>query len=77
MAIFNTVADADFCLPRRQRADMQAKAFLFGEIILLIAMGALKTDMDSRFTVVEITQAVSQVAHAGRSHKVLTAYRVE
>jgi hypothetical protein len=56
---------------------MQAKAFLFGEIILLIAMGALKTDMDSRFTVVEITQAVSRVAHTGRSHKVLTAYRVE
>ncbi|MFQ3257398.1 MAG: hypothetical protein ACI9W7_001876 [Porticoccaceae bacterium] len=77
MGIFNTVADADFCLPRRRRADMQAKAFLFGEIILLIAMGALKTDMDSRFTVVEITQAVSQVAHTGRSHKVLTAYRVE
>ena len=56
---------------------MQAKAFLFGEIILLIAMGALKTDMDSRFTVVEITQAVSRVAHTGRSHKVLTACRVE
>ena len=56
---------------------MQAKAFLFGEIILLIAMGALKTDMDSRFTVVEITQAVSQVAHTGRSHKALTAYRLE
>ena len=77
MAIFDTVTDADFCLPRRQRADMRAKASLFGEIILLIAMGALKTDMDSRFTVVEITQAVSQVAHTGRSHKVLTAYRVE
>ena len=56
---------------------MRAKASLFGEIILLIAMGALKTEIDSRFTVVEIKQAVSRVDHIGRSHKALTAYRVE
>ena len=77
MAISNTVADADFCLPRHDRADMQAKASLFGEIILLIAAGGLKAEIDSRFTVVEIKQAVSRVDHIGRSHKALTAYRVE
>ena len=77
MAIFDTVTDADFYLPRYDRADMQAKASLFGEIILLIAAGGLKAEIDSRFTVVEIKQAVSRVDHIGRSHKALTAYRVE
>ena len=77
MAISNTVADADFCLPRHDRADMQAKASLFGEIILLMAVGGLKAEIDSWFTVVEIKQAVSRVDHIGRSHKALTAYRVE
>ena len=56
---------------------MQAKASLFGKIILLMAVGGLKAEIDSWFTVVEIKQAVSRVDHIGRSHRVLTAYRVE
>ena len=45
---------------------MQTKDSLFGKIIRALAMGALKTGMDSRCTVVGIEQAVPRATQIGR-----------
>lgn len=54
-----------------QTADMTAKQAAFGQIIPLIANGSLKADVDSRFTVDEIKQAVTRAGERGRNGKVL------
>ena len=50
---------------------MQTKQAAFGQIIPLIAKGILKANVDSRFSVDEIKQAVSRAAQPGRNGKVL------
>ena len=54
-----------------QTATMQEKQAAFGEVIPLIADGTLKADIDSRFTIDEIKQAVSRSSEGGRNGKVL------
>jgi trans-2-enoyl-CoA reductase len=54
-----------------QTADMAEKQAAFGQIIPLIANGSLKADVDSRFTVDEIKQAVTRAGQRGRNGKVL------
>jgi len=54
-----------------QTATMQEKQAAFGEVIPLIANGTLKADIDSRFTIDEIKQAVSRSKEGGRNGKVL------
>ena len=72
MTIFKDLRTRGFWLAKwYETADMQAKQAAFGEIIPLIAMGVLKADVDSRFTVDEIKQAVSRAAQGGRNGKVL------
>ena len=72
MTIFKDLRTRGFWLAKwYETADMQAKQAAFGEIIPLISMGVLKADVDSRFTVDEIKQAVSRAAQGGRNGKVL------
>lgn len=52
-------------------ADMAEKQAAFGQIIPLIANGSLKADIDSRFTIDEIKQAVTRAGQRGRNGKVL------
>ena len=54
-----------------QTATMQEKQTAFGEVIPLIANGTLKADIDSRFTIDEIKQAVTRSKEGGRNGKVL------
>ena len=54
-----------------QTATMQEKQAAFGEVIPLIANGTLEADIDSRFTIDEIKQAVSRSKEGGRNGKVL------
>jgi NADPH:quinone reductase-like Zn-dependent oxidoreductase len=54
-----------------QTANTQDKQTAFGEIIPLIASGALKANIDSRFPVADIKQAVTRAAQHGRNGKVL------
>ena len=54
-----------------QTATMQEKQAAFGEVIPLIANGTLKADIDSRFTIDEIKEAVSRSKEGGRNGKVL------
>jgi NADPH:quinone reductase-like Zn-dependent oxidoreductase len=54
-----------------QTAEMSEKQAAFGQIIPLIANGSLKADIDSRFTVSEIKQAVIRAGERGRNGKVL------
>ncbi|MDC6472184.1 zinc-dependent alcohol dehydrogenase family protein [Luminiphilus sp.] len=54
-----------------QTATMQEKQAAFGEVIPLIANGTLKADIDSRFTIDEIKQAVTRSKEGGRNGKVL------
>mgnify|MGYP000271011733 FL=1 len=70
--IFNDISLRGFWLYKwYQTADMKTKQAAFGQIIPLIAQGVLKADVDSRFTVDQITQAVSRAAAGGRNGKVL------
>ena len=50
---------------------MTEKQEAFGQIIPLVISGALKANVDSRFTVSEIKQAVERAAQSGRNGKVL------
>lgn len=43
----------------------------FGKVIPLIASGALKANVDSRFSVADIKKAVTRAAERGRNGKVL------
>ncbi|MBT7167561.1 MAG: zinc-dependent alcohol dehydrogenase family protein [Porticoccaceae bacterium] len=70
--IFNDISLRGFWLYKwYQTADMQTKQAAFGQIIPLIAKGVLKANVDSRFSVNEIKQAVSRAAQPGRNGKVL------
>ena len=50
---------------------MLEKQAAFGEVIPLIADGTLKADIDSRFTIDEIKQAVLRSSEDARNGKVL------
>ena len=54
-----------------QTTAMAEKQAAFGQIIPLIANGSLKADIDSRFTVDQIKQAVTRAGQRGRNGKVL------
>ena len=54
-----------------QTASMPEKQAAFGQVIPLIANGTLKADIDSRFTIDEIKQAVTRSKQGGRNGKVL------
>jgi mitochondrial enoyl-[acyl-carrier protein] reductase / trans-2-enoyl-CoA reductase len=70
--IFNDTRLRGFWLYKwYQTATMQEKQAAFGQIIPLIASGKLKADVDSRFTVDQINQAVTRAAERGRNGKVL------
>ncbi|MFK8021588.1 MAG: zinc-dependent alcohol dehydrogenase family protein [Pseudomonadales bacterium] len=72
VAIFNDIRVRGFWLSKWfKEATMAEKQAAFGQIIPLIASGALKANVDSRFTVSEIRQAVTRAAERGRNGKVL------
>lgn len=52
-------------------APMEEKTAAFGKIIPLIASGSLKANVDSRFAVDDIKQAVTRAGQRGRNGKVL------
>ena len=54
-----------------QTASMQEKQAAFGQVIPLIVNGTLKADIDSRYTIDEIKQAVTRSKQGGRNGKVL------
>jgi mitochondrial enoyl-[acyl-carrier protein] reductase / trans-2-enoyl-CoA reductase len=72
MAIFNDIRIRGFWLSKWfETAAVEDKQAAFGQIIPLIVSGALKADIDSRFTVSEIKQAVTRAGQRGRNGKVL------
>ncbi|MCX2981136.1 alcohol dehydrogenase [Halieaceae bacterium IMCC14734] len=72
MTIFNDIRIRGFWLSKWfETSTMEEKQAAFGGIIPMIASGALKADVDSRFTVSEIKQAVTRAAQRGRNGKVL------
>ena len=73
----NTVKNAFFGLLWHERPDVQINESLFGEIISLIAMGAPKTGMDSRFTVNGFKQAMPREAQIRRNCEALIVSKVE
>jgi NADPH:quinone reductase-like Zn-dependent oxidoreductase len=50
---------------------MQEKQEAFGQVIPLIVNGTLKANIDSRYTVDQIEQAVTRAWEDGRNGKVL------
>jgi NADPH:quinone reductase-like Zn-dependent oxidoreductase len=54
-----------------QTATMQEKQEAFGQVIPLIVNGTLKANIDSRYSVDEIEQAVTRAWEGGRNGKVL------
>ncbi len=72
MAIFNDIRIRGFWLSKWfEKAGAEEMQAAFGQVIPLIASGALKANVDSRFTVSEIKQAVTRAAQRGRNGKVL------
>jgi trans-2-enoyl-CoA reductase len=72
ITIFNDVRIRGFWLSAWfKTASMEQKQAAFGQVIPLIASGALKADVDSRFSVGDIKQAVTRAAQRGRNGKVL------
>jgi trans-2-enoyl-CoA reductase len=72
MAIFNDIRIRGFWLSKWfEKAGTAEKQAAFGQIIPLIASGALKANIDSRYTVSEIKQAVTRAVQRGRNGKVL------
>jgi NADPH:quinone reductase-like Zn-dependent oxidoreductase len=72
ITIFNDVRIRGFWLSAWfKTASMEQKQAAFGQVIPLIASGALKANVDSRFSVAEIKQAVTRAAQRGRNGKVL------
>ena len=72
ITIFNDIRIRGFWLSKWfETASMQEKQAAFGQVIPLVASGALKANVDSRFTVSEIKEAVSRAAQSGRNGKVL------
>lgn len=72
MMIFNDIRIRGFWLSNWfETAPASEKQAAFGQIIPLVASGALSANVDSRFTVSEIKQAVERAAQSGRNGKVL------
>jgi trans-2-enoyl-CoA reductase len=72
LTIFNDIRIRGFWLSKWfEIATMEQKQAAFGQLIPLIASGALKADVDSRFSVDEIKSAVMRAAQRGRNGKVL------
>ena len=72
MAIFNDIRIRGFWLSKWfETSGTEEKQAAFGQIIPLIASGALKANIDSRFTISEIKQAVTRAVQGGRNGKVL------
>ncbi|MDB3914876.1 zinc-dependent alcohol dehydrogenase family protein [Gammaproteobacteria bacterium] len=70
--IFNDTRLRGFWLYKwYQTATMQDKQEAFGQIIPLIVNGTLKANIDSRYTVDQIEQAVTRAWEGGRNGKVL------
>ena len=70
--IFNDTRLRGFWLYKwYQTATMQDKQKAFGQIIPLIANGTLKANIDSRYTVEQIEEAVTRAWSGGRNGKVL------
>jgi NADPH:quinone reductase-like Zn-dependent oxidoreductase len=70
--IFNDTRLRGFWLYKwYQTATMQDKQNAFGQLIPLIANGTLKANIDSRFTVDQIKQAVTRASEGRRNGKVL------
>jgi NADPH:quinone reductase-like Zn-dependent oxidoreductase len=70
--IFNDTHVRGFWLYKwYQTATMQEKQAAFGQVIPLIVNGSLKANIDSRFTVDQIKQAVKRAWEDGRNGKVL------
>jgi NADPH:quinone reductase-like Zn-dependent oxidoreductase len=77
MTIFKDIRNRGFWLAKwYDNASLADKQAAFGTIIPLIASGVLKADIDSRFTVGEIKQAVTRAAQGGRKGKVLVVPEV-
>ena len=74
--IFNDTRLRGFWLYKwYQTATMKDKQEAFGQVIPLIANGTLKANIDSRFTVDQIEQAVTRAWEGGRNGKVLIVPR--
>ena len=72
MTIFKDIRIRGFWLSKwYETAKMEDRQNAFSQLIPLIAKGVLKADVDSRFTVAEIKQAVLRAAQDGRNGKVL------
>lgn len=70
--IFNDVRVRGFWLSKWfQEASPADKQAAFGQVIQLVASGALKAKIDSRFSLDDIAAAVTRAAQDGRSGKVL------
>ena len=70
--IFNDTRVRGFWLYKwYQIATMEEKQAAFGQVIPLIANGTLKANIDSRFSVDQIKQAVTRSWEGGRNGKVL------
>lgn len=70
--IFNDVRVRGFWLSRWfTTASAQEKQAAYGQVIPLVASGALKAKIDSRFSLDDIAAAVTRAAEGGRSGKVL------
>ena len=70
--IFNDTRLRGFWLYKwYQTASMLEKQEAFGQVIPLIVNGTLKADIDSRYSVDEIEQAVTRAWEGGRNGKVL------
>jgi trans-2-enoyl-CoA reductase len=70
--IFNDIRVRGFWLQKWfENANDQDKQGAFGTVIPLVASGALKAKIDSRFAIDDIAAAVTRAAEDGRSGKVL------
>ena len=70
--IFNDIRIRGFWLSKWfETASMNEKQAAFGQVIPLIASGVLNANVDSRFSIDEIEQAVVRAAQRGRNGKVL------
>ena len=72
MTIVNDIRLRSFWLSKwYEAANMEDIQAAFGQIIPLILNGTLKANIDSRFNLDEIEEAVSRAGQGGRSGKVL------
>ena len=72
ISIFNDIRIRGFWLSKWfETAGMEDRQAAFGQIVPLVSNGFLNANIDSRFSIDEIKQAVSRAAQPGRSGKVL------